>query len=149
VTAERLVLTNASLMVGGAAAAQAAALARENPRLAVGLHLTLTRGRAALSPEAAGGLTDEEGRFARDPVRAGLAYFFNRGLRAPLLRECSAQIEAFLDAGLSLSHIDGHLNMHMHPSVVCILADGGWKYLSAGFWEADDVEAAMERSVWW
>jgi len=33
--------------------------------------------------------------------------------------------------------------------VVCVLADGGWKYLSAGFWEADDVEAAMERSVWW
>ena len=33
--------------------------------------------------------------------------------------------------------------------VVCVLADGGWKYLSAGFWETDDVERAMERSVWW
>ncbi len=33
--------------------------------------------------------------------------------------------------------------------VVCVLADAGWKYLSAGFWEADDVGAAMERSVWW
>jgi [CysO sulfur-carrier protein]-thiocarboxylate-dependent cysteine synthase len=33
--------------------------------------------------------------------------------------------------------------------VVCVLADGGWKYLSADFWEADDVESAMERSVWW
>jgi [CysO sulfur-carrier protein]-thiocarboxylate-dependent cysteine synthase len=33
--------------------------------------------------------------------------------------------------------------------VVCVLADGGWKYLSAGFWEAEDVETAMERSVWW
>jgi cysteine synthase B len=33
--------------------------------------------------------------------------------------------------------------------VVCVLPDGGWKYLSAGFWDADDVEAAMERSVWW
>jgi len=33
--------------------------------------------------------------------------------------------------------------------VVCVLADGGWKYLSAGFWDADDVGAAMERSVWW
>jgi len=33
--------------------------------------------------------------------------------------------------------------------VVCVLADGGWKYLSAGFWEADDIGAAMERSVWW
>jgi [CysO sulfur-carrier protein]-thiocarboxylate-dependent cysteine synthase len=33
--------------------------------------------------------------------------------------------------------------------VVCVLADGGWKYLSASFWAADDLEAAMERQIWW
>jgi cysteine synthase len=33
--------------------------------------------------------------------------------------------------------------------VVAVFADGGWKYLSADFWEADDVEQAMERTVWW
>ncbi|MGZ8702358.1 MAG: PLP-dependent cysteine synthase family protein [Gaiellaceae bacterium] len=33
--------------------------------------------------------------------------------------------------------------------VVAILADAGWKYLSADFWDADDVEQAMERTVWW
>ena len=33
--------------------------------------------------------------------------------------------------------------------VVCVLADGGWKYLSAEFWESVDVGAAMERSIWW
>jgi cysteine synthase B len=33
--------------------------------------------------------------------------------------------------------------------VVCVLADGGWKYLSADFWEADDVAESMERTVWW
>jgi cysteine synthase len=33
--------------------------------------------------------------------------------------------------------------------IVAILADGGWKYLSADFWEAEDVERAMERTVWW
>jgi [CysO sulfur-carrier protein]-thiocarboxylate-dependent cysteine synthase len=33
--------------------------------------------------------------------------------------------------------------------VVAILADGGWKYLSADFWDADDVERSMERTVWW
>ena len=34
-------------------------------------------------------------------------------------------------------------------AIVCVLADGGWKYLSADFWEAADVEPTMERSVWW
>jgi cysteine synthase B len=33
--------------------------------------------------------------------------------------------------------------------VVAILADGGWKYLSAAFWDAEDVEQSMERTVWW
>ena len=33
--------------------------------------------------------------------------------------------------------------------VVCVLADAGWKYLSADFWSADDVETSMERTLWW
>jgi [CysO sulfur-carrier protein]-thiocarboxylate-dependent cysteine synthase len=33
--------------------------------------------------------------------------------------------------------------------VVAVLADAGWKYLSADFWVADDVETSMERFVWW
>src|SRR4051812_33517374 len=33
--------------------------------------------------------------------------------------------------------------------VVCVLPDGGWKYLSAGFWDSDDVEGSMENTVWW
>jgi cysteine synthase len=33
--------------------------------------------------------------------------------------------------------------------VVCVLADGGWKYLSADFWGADDVAESMERTLWW
>ena len=33
--------------------------------------------------------------------------------------------------------------------VVAILADAGWKYLSAPFWDAHDPEAVMEESIWW
>jgi cysteine synthase len=34
-------------------------------------------------------------------------------------------------------------------TIVAILADAGWKYLSADFWDAEDVAASMERTVWW
>jgi cysteine synthase len=34
-------------------------------------------------------------------------------------------------------------------TVVCVLADAGWKYLSAGFWDAPAPEAEMERGHWW
>jgi [CysO sulfur-carrier protein]-thiocarboxylate-dependent cysteine synthase len=35
--------------------------------------------------------------------------------------------------------------------VVAILADGGWKYISADFWDAEDtsLESTMERTLWW
>jgi cysteine synthase B len=35
--------------------------------------------------------------------------------------------------------------------IVTILADGGWKYLSADFWDASDerVAESMEATVWW
>ena len=34
-------------------------------------------------------------------------------------------------------------------TVAAVLADGGWKYLSAEFWSAVDVEESMERTLWW
>jgi cysteine synthase B len=33
--------------------------------------------------------------------------------------------------------------------VVAVLADAGWKYLSADFWDAKHVEESMEKTVWW
>ncbi len=33
--------------------------------------------------------------------------------------------------------------------VVCVLADAGWKYLSAPFWTEPDPERSMEASLWW
>ena len=34
-------------------------------------------------------------------------------------------------------------------TVVAVLADGGWKYLSADFWRVSDVEESMETTLWW
>ena len=31
-------------------------------------------------------------------------------------------------------------------AVVCVLADGGWKYLSAGFWQGEEID---ESRLWW
>ena len=33
--------------------------------------------------------------------------------------------------------------------VVCVLADAGWKYLSADFWTSPDVGKSMESTLWW
>jgi [CysO sulfur-carrier protein]-thiocarboxylate-dependent cysteine synthase len=72
--------------------------------------------------------------------------------------ESVAAVRALLDAegifaGISAGavvHVATKLAAELDDGVVvCVLADGGWKYLSADFWSADDVETSMERTLWW
>ena len=111
------VLTSASLMVNEAAAEDAVRLARENPGLAVGLHLVLVLGRAALPPSEIPHLIDREGRFSNSSLRAGLNYYFSPPARRELRREMRAQFDRFVASGLPFSHVDGHTHLHMHPTV--------------------------------
>jgi [CysO sulfur-carrier protein]-thiocarboxylate-dependent cysteine synthase len=71
------------------------------------------------SVAAVRGLLDEEGIFA--------------GISAGAVVHVARKLAEELDEGV----------------VVCVLADGGWKYLSADFWGADDVAESMERTLWW
>ena len=74
-----------------------------------------------LPPIAIPELVDPEGNFSPDPAQAGLRYFFGRRLRPFLRREITAQFEKFEQTSLELDHVNGHLNMHMHPTVFSIL----------------------------
>ena len=117
------ILTNASIMAGGAAFAEAVEIARRNPGLQVGLHLTLVQGTAVLPPERIPGLVDASGNFGDNPVGAGMRYFFDKGLYKQLRQEIEAQIVKVHEAGIPLSHLDGHLNIHLHPTVFAFLCD--------------------------
>ena len=117
------ILTNASLMVNGAAFDDAVAMARRHPELAVGLHLVLVQGRAAAAPRSIPALVDADGHFSTNPILSGVRYFFQPGVRSQLRTEIRAQLQKFADTGLRLSHVDGHLNIHMHPAVLPMLLE--------------------------
>jgi len=117
------ILTSASLMVNETGFEEAVRLARENPRLGVGLHLTLLCGHATLSPEQIPGLVDGGGSFTNSPSGAGFRYFFRRSLRAALRKEIHAQFEKFRQTGLRLDHLNGHLHLHLHPTIFGILME--------------------------
>jgi len=117
------ILTTASLMVNEAAAGEAIALACENPRLGVGLHLALVCGRPALPPSAIPKLVDAQSQFSNNPVAAGFRYFFSAVCREQLRGEIAAQFEKFRASGLPLDHVNGHLHMHLHPAVFKILCE--------------------------
>jgi [CysO sulfur-carrier protein]-thiocarboxylate-dependent cysteine synthase len=71
-----------------------------------------------------------------------------RGLRALLDEE---GIFAGVSSG-AVVHVARRLAAELDEGVVvAILADGGWKYLSADFWDQADeeVESSMEDRLWW
>jgi cysteine synthase B len=70
--------------------------------------------------------------------------------------ESVAAVKALLDeegifAGVSsgaVVHVARKLASELDEGViVCVLADAGWKYLSARFWE--DGSAELDRTLWW
>jgi chitin disaccharide deacetylase len=122
------ILTTTSLMVNEAGCAEAVALARENPRLGVGLHLTLLCGRSALPPERIPGLVNARGEFTTNPAGAGFRYFFVRSLREQLRAEIEAQFEKFRATGLPLDHLNGHLHLHLHPTIFQMVLDLAGRY---------------------
>ena len=90
-------VSQASLMVHEPHAAEAVEIARRNPRLGVGLHLTLC---------------------SSSPARAGLRYFFDRRSHAALAATIRAQFERFRALGLPPTYWDGHTHLHLHPTVL-------------------------------
>jgi hopanoid biosynthesis associated protein HpnK len=120
---ERGVLTSASLMVAAEASDEAIELARAHPTLAVGLHLVVVDGRTALPASEVPHLVGPDGRLPARPIRMGLAYQFRPAARRELVREIRAQLERFRQTGLTLSHVDGHHHMHLHPFVLGTLLE--------------------------
>jgi hopanoid biosynthesis associated protein HpnK len=117
------ILTTASLMVNEPACPEAVALAPQHPSLGVGLHLTLLCGHSALPMEKIPGLVNRHQEFPSNPANAGFRYFFFSSLREQLRAEIRAQFEKFERTGLTLDHVNGHLHLHLHPTIFGILME--------------------------
>jgi hopanoid biosynthesis associated protein HpnK len=121
------ILTTASLMTNESGFDEAVKLAKENPKLGIGLHLTLLQGHSALPPEKISGLVNSRGEFSDSPVSVGMNYFFKRSLREQLRAEIHAQFTKFHETGLQLDHVNGHLHLHLHPTIFKILMEDSEK----------------------
>ncbi len=146
------VLTTASLMVAGPAAADAVRRARALPSLKVGLHLVVIEGSAVLGPAEIPSLVRptrptprsqkrkelsfpssvvtagrSEG-FLSDQLALALRYAFHAAARRQLAAEIRAQFAAFAATGLRLDHANAHKHMHLHPTVGRLLIHIGRDY---------------------
>jgi hopanoid biosynthesis associated protein HpnK len=115
------VLTAASLMISGPAAADAIRRAQRLPNLRIGLHLVLADGRSTLPASQIPALAGPDGFMDAGMVQRGFQIFANPFARRQAAAEIRAQLEAFRRTGLRLDHVNAHKHFHLHPTVLSIL----------------------------
>jgi chitin disaccharide deacetylase len=122
------ILSAASLMVGGAAAADAIARARTLPNLRVGLHVVLVDGDPLAERARIPRLLDGRGRLRNDLARYGAQIALDWSLRQQLETEITAQFEAYRATGLPLDHVDGHRHFQLHPAIAALIMRIGRRF---------------------
>ena len=111
-------ITSTSLMPSAPCWQEAVRLAKENPRLGIGVHLTLVGGVPSVLPrEQVSSLLDDDGLFMSDYVAFAKRYYSGAVKKAELEAELRAQLERALSCGVNITHIDSHQHTHVLPGI--------------------------------
>lgn len=111
-------ITSTSLMPSAPCWQEAVRLAKENPRLGIGVHLTLVGSVPSVLPkEQVSSLLDDEGLFLPDYVAFAKRYYSGAVKKAELEAELRAQLERALSCGVNITHIDSHQHTHVLPGI--------------------------------
>ncbi len=138
------ILTSATLLGNAPGFNHAVQLAKENPRLGVGVHLNIVRGRP-LSPAATvPDLLNSHGEFRRFRFR-----FFNQAILAQAEREYRRQIETILAAGIVPDHVDFEKHHAWQKPLYTLVARLAEDYgIPAIRWLREPVAWAIRRIGW-
>jgi predicted glycoside hydrolase/deacetylase ChbG (UPF0249 family) len=116
------IVNSATMMMNMPGVTHSVLLAHENPKLKVGIHLVLTCGKPLLADVPS--LVNKNGCFKRI-----LEFKEQRDLSLDeLAREWSAQIEKFLETGLTPTHFDSHHHVHTIPAFLPVVQMLSKKY---------------------
>lgn len=108
-------------MVCAPEAQDAIARAKSLPTLKVGLHLVLNSGRPCLPTSEIPDLINDDGSFRSNKLTNGMRMFFLPSVKKQLAAEIRAQFEAFRQTGLVLDHVNAHMHMHLHPTILDLI----------------------------
>jgi predicted glycoside hydrolase/deacetylase ChbG (UPF0249 family) len=101
-------------------------------RLPVGLHLSLTLGRALTRPAELPDLADGDGNLTRLSaaalLRLGPPGGRRRGIYDQIHRELDAQLAAARRLDVPVTHVDTHQHVHMNPHIFAIVETLAEKY---------------------
>lgn len=105
---------------------QVGEVARRFPKVSFGIHFNLSMGPPVTDPSKVPTLVDESGRFWEGDL-------FRRILRRKIdrqdmVRELTAQAALLADAGVKISHWDGHQNKHLYPPFFEVALEVGKRF---------------------
>lgn len=126
---EKGIITSTSLLATGDAFDEAIALAKTHPSLGIGVHVALVGGlRPACDPNEVSSLLTEEGVF---PATYGtfMKWLMNGRIQQEELRkEILQQFSIIMNAGIPITHVDGHQHLHVLPAVLPHVLEGMKQY---------------------
>ncbi len=112
------ILTSTTMLVNLNHFDDAVSLARDNPDLPLGIHLSLLWGRPLSEPLDVPTLVERDGCFPRSLSTLAARYFVGRLSRKQVCLELRNQVRKFLDAGLTPTHFDTHKHVHCLPGIL-------------------------------
>lgn len=112
------IITSTSIMPTAPAFAEAVELAKQNPDLGIGIHLTLCTCVPSCLPKSdVSSLLGADGNFLPSYVDFAKRYYTGRINSFELEAELRAQFEKALNSGINITHIDSHQHTHMLPGI--------------------------------
>lgn len=122
-------ITSTSIMPSADFFTQAVKLAKDNPRLGIGIHLTLVGGIKPLTNSAkVKTLVDKNGCFYSDYILFMKKYFLGKIDKNEIKMELEAQIRRALSENINVTHIDSHQHLHVLPGITEIVVGLCQKY---------------------
>jgi len=116
------ILTSATLLANARATVHATHLARSNPSLSVGVHLSYNLGEPLLEWSELNTLYERDGRPRFSLPSLWLNAMLRPKVRRQLERHFRSQIEQVARLGIEITHLDTHKHVHFWPSVFEIVA---------------------------
>ena len=111
------ILTSTSLLANGLAAGQAIASSQQFPELSVGVHLNISEGKPVSPAGQVSTLVNERGELHLKPLPMWIRIVRRQVNLEDIRTECRAQILKVMNAGITPTHLDGHLHVHVLPQV--------------------------------
>src|SRR5260370_9476020 len=138
------ILTSASVLGNGLAFDQAVALSREFRHLSVGVHLNISGGPPVSPASSVPTLVNERGELHLSPPRVWVGILTGRITVQEIHSEFRAQVLKILGAGVTPTHLDGHLHVHvlpqLSPIVIALAREFGLLYVRC---PAENLEATL------